>query len=99
MPIERLVGINVVDENKYQKYRDNMLPILESYGGEFKYDFKVSSVLKNEQNNPINRIFILKFDSEDSLDSFFSDESYLEIRQKYFDSSVSSTTIISKYLT
>ncbi len=98
MAIERLVGLFVTDDDLYQKYREGMIPILHSYGGGFGYDFKVSDVLKSEVESPINRIFTIYFENEEALNSFFSNEEYLEIRNKYFESSVSAITTIAKYV-
>jgi len=97
MVIERLVGLYVNDDNLYQKYREGMLPILKSYGGDFGYDFKIFEVLKSEVKEPINRVFTIYFENEDSMSNFFNDEEYLKIRNKYYEPSVSSTTLISKY--
>ncbi len=97
MVIERLVGLYVTDEALYQQYRDGMYPLLKQYGGDFGYDFKVSEVLKSRVEQPINRVFTIYFDSEQSLTEFFADEHYLEVRKKYYEPAVSATTIISKY--
>ena len=97
MAIERLVGLNVTDEDMYQQYREHMLPILQTYGGAFGYDFRVSEVLKSEVEAPINRVFTIFFESEESMDGFFVNEEYLEIRKKYYEPAVSATTIISKH--
>lgn len=97
MAIETLVGLYVTDDDLYRKYREGMSPILQTYGGGFGYDFKVSEVLKSEVEAPINRVFTIFFENEDAMNTFFTNEKYLEIRNKYFESSVSATTIISKY--
>ncbi len=97
MVFERLVGLNVVDDEAYQSYRDEMTPILESYGGGFSYDFKVSEVLKSKTEAPINRVFTIYFSSEDSMNSFFSNDEYLKIRKRHFEKSVTDTTIIATY--
>jgi len=97
MAIERLVGLFVSDENLYQKYRDAMMPILQEYGGNFGYDFKISDVLKSEVKEPINRVFTISFQNEDSMNQFFKNEQYLKIRVKYYEPSVSANTLISKY--
>ena len=95
--IEIIVGLYVNDDNLYQKYREAMFPILQTYGGNFGYDFKVSDVLKSEVKEPINRVFTIYFKNEDSMNKFFIDENYLEIRRKYYEPSVSSNTLIAKY--
>ncbi len=97
MAVEMVVGLNVVDDAGYQLYRDEMLPILASHGGGFGYDFRVSEVLRSETPAPINRVFTISFADEDSMKAFFSDEGYLIIKQRYFESSVTNTTIIATY--
>ena len=93
-----LVGLNVVDDEAYQSYRDEMTPILKSYGGGFGYDFKVSQVLKSEVEAPINRVFTIYFSNEDSMSSFFSNDAYLKIKRVHFEKAVTNTTIISTYV-
>lgn len=95
---ERLVGLHVTDDKLYQEYRKAMLPILKEYGGDFGYDFKVSSVLINESGNPINRVFTIHFPDEDTSKEFFNNSRYKEAREKYFNKSVTSATIISQYV-
>lgn len=98
MPIERLVGLHVNDNDLYKRYRTEMFPLLKEYGGGFGYDFHVSEVLKSEDGNTdINRVFTIYFQDETSMDSFFSNPKYLTIRNKYFNPSVSSATILAKY--
>lgn len=96
--IEVLVALNVTDNKLYDLYRKEMTPILQNYGGGFSYDFKVSSVLKAKTDAPINRLFTIYFSNEVSKDAFFSNEKYLKIKEKYFEASVSDTTIIATYL-
>lgn len=97
MKIERLVALFVTNDDLYNKYRKNMLPILESYGGGFGYDFSISEVLKSKVNEPINRVFTIYFKNEKAMDDFFSDEEYLKIRKQYYEPAVSATTVIAKY--
>ncbi len=97
MALEMLVGLNVIDDEAYQYYRDEMMPILKSYGGGFGYDFKVSEVLKSETDAPINRVFTIYFANKDAMDSFFLNDQYLKIKQQYFEQSVTNTTVIATY--
>ncbi len=97
MAVERLMGLFVTDDDLYQKYREGMYPILQAYGGDFGYDFKVSEVLKSEVEEPINRVFTIYFNNEESMSKFFADEDYLKVRRKYYSVSVSANTLISKY--
>ncbi|MBV1908584.1 MAG: DUF1330 domain-containing protein [Kangiellaceae bacterium] len=94
---EVLVGLEIVNEVEYQKYRVAMKPILVTYGGGFSYDFKVSDVLHSDTPEPINRVFTIYFESEEKMNSFFSDPKYLEVKEKYFVASVGHTTLIASY--
>jgi len=98
MPYEILVGLNVTVDELYQKYRDEMTPILKNYGGGFRYDFKINEVLKSEAEEPINRVFVIYFKDEKSKNGFFSNPQYLQIKKKYFQPSVEATTIIAEYV-
>ncbi len=97
MALEMLVGLNIVDDEAYQSYREEMTPILKRYDGGFGYDFKVSEVLKSTTEAPINRVFTIYFSTEDSMKSFFLNDEYLKIKQRHFEKSVTDTTIIATY--
>ncbi len=92
-----LVGLNVIEDEAYQLYRDEMTPILLSYGGGFGYDFKISEILKSKTEAPINRLFTIYFSNEDSMTSVFSIEEALQIKARHFDKSVTDRTIIATY--
>ncbi len=96
---ERVVGLNVTDEESYQQYRDLMTPILNSIGGKFKYDMRVSELLKSESENAINRVFVISFPDEKTHDNFFDLAEYKAIKEKYFKPAVESVTLISKHNT
>jgi hypothetical protein len=97
MSYEILVGLHVINNIKYDKYRTAMKPILSIYEGDFGYDFKVSDVLVSEEDMNINRVFTLNFSCKSKMENFFSNSMYLAIKEKYFFESVASTAIISSY--
>ena len=97
MSYEMLVGLDVVDEQMYQKYRDAMKPILSAYGGGFCYDFRVSEILLSDTSSEINRVFTINFPDSRKMEKFFSDPEYVKIKGTYFEGSVGSTIIISSY--
>lgn len=94
MAYEMLVGLNVLDDQKYQEYREAMQPILAAYGGGFASDFKVSEVLLPESGRDINRVFTIYFRDRAAMDAFFSNPEYLKVKSQYFDASVGRTMII-----
>jgi uncharacterized protein (DUF1330 family) len=95
---EMLIGLYVTDDEKYSRYRERMAPILEGYGGSFRYDFTIGEVLKSESAQPINRLFILTFPDVWSKDNFFADERYVGVRAKFFEPAVRTVTYISEYV-
>ncbi len=97
MAYEMLVGLHVTDEEKYEEYRKNMKPILSEYKGGFSYDFKISEVLISKTDNDINRVFTIHFPDRATMDSFFSNSNYLDVKRKYYEAAVASTTILSSY--
>ena len=97
MSYEILVGLNVLNDLKYEDYRTAMKPIISTYDGRFGYDFVVSDVLISEGNTDINRVFTINFSSKSKMEGFFSDAQYLVVKENYFVESVGSTTIISSY--
>ena len=97
MSYERCMGLEIKDEALYQQYRDGMTPMLAPYGGSFRYDFKVSEVLRSETPAPINRVFIIAFKDKASHDAFFQNPEYLQVRQRFFNPSVGNITKLAAY--
>jgi len=94
---ETLVGLYVDDEAGYQRYRAAMTPLLEACGGRFRYDFRVSEVLRSETREPINRVFVIAFPSAEVMQRFFADPKYLAIRKQHFEPAVKAVTLLSAY--
>lgn len=105
--LEILVGLKVVDDEGYRKYRNKMKPILFNMGGGFRYDFIVSETCNldisnqfhHQMDSSINRVFIIHFPNQKVRDDFFNNEDYKKIKKKYFDRSVTSTKIIAEWNT
>ena len=97
MPYERIVGLEVTDQDAYTQYRTEMAPLMDAAGGEFRYDFDVARVLRGENDARINRAFVIRFPSQAASERFFADPRYLEIRRRLFEPSVSSTVLIAEY--
>ena len=97
MSFERIMGLHVVDDDEYKKYREGMEPILKSFGGSFSFDFKVSEVLRSKTDDEINRVFMIEFPSKQVMEDFFEDTEYLKIKSKHFTKSVNSKTPIAMY--
>lgn len=94
---EILVGMHITDQDAYARYRAGMTPILESMGGCFRYDMRVSELLKGDADEPFNRVFILSFPDDATRDRFFTDPDYLRVREAHFTGAVGSFRILATY--
>ena len=97
MPYERIMGLNVIDDQEYQRYRQAMLPILHSYGGAFGYDFRVSEVLLSKTKDNINRVFSIEFPSKKVMEEFFSSPDYIAVQEQHLKNSIRSKTVLSMH--
>ncbi len=94
---EVLVGLNVLDDELYRRYREAMTPILERHGGFFRHDFRVAEVLRTQVQHEVNRLFVISFPNAEARRRFFENEEYLAARRDYFDPSVGDHTILAEY--
>ncbi len=94
---EVLVGLHVTDEAGYTNYRAGMTPILHDMGAYFRLDLRVSEMLKGDADDPFNRVFIISFPDQDTMDRFFSNEQYQDVRSQHFDPSVKSFAKIAAF--
>ena len=97
MTFETIVALNIADDITYQHYRLAIAPLLEQFGGGFRYDFRVSQVLKSESDHDINRVFVIYFRDRSAANAFFANPDYVAIKNQFFERSVTSTTIIAAY--
>ena len=94
---ENIVGLYVTNDDLYSTYRQKMIPILESYGGGFRYDFQIAEVLTNDSDVPINRLFAIYFDNKEKMEQFFADPAYVAVRGEFFAPAVDGVTVIASY--
>jgi uncharacterized protein (DUF1330 family) len=92
-----LVALDVRDPERYQRYREEMGPILESYGGGFGYDFEVSAVLRSRTPGPYNRVFTIYFADAEHRELFFGDPRYQEVKRRWFEDAAANATVIASW--
>lgn len=97
MAFEMMVGLTLSDPKVYADYRAAMASLLLGHGGGFRYDFEVAKVLKSEASHEINRVFAIYFRDRAAKESFFSHPDYKAIKARFFEKSVTGTTIIAEY--
>jgi uncharacterized protein (DUF1330 family) len=91
------VGLEVKDQALYRRYREDMTPILQRYGGGFGYDFIVAETLKSEGQAPINRVFTIWFPDREAASRFFADPAYKKVRARSFEPAVGAITQIASF--
>jgi uncharacterized protein (DUF1330 family) len=96
MACEMLVALNVVDDRLYSAYRRGMTPILEKFGGGFRFDVTVQTTLKTELPHPVNRVFIISFPDAERKAAFFADSDYQKVKKEFFSAAVKDTAILSE---
>jgi hypothetical protein len=72
-------------------------PLLDCFGGSFRYDFDIDRTLTNCAEHGINRVFVLAFPDAEAKKRFFADSRSREIQARLFNPSVIGTTIIAQY--
>lgn len=97
MAHELIIVMNVTDRDVYAQYRAGMRPILERFGGSFRYDLVVAETLVSTTTHPITRVFALQFPDRAARDGFFADPEYLNVRERHFNRSVSGFTVVCEH--
>jgi uncharacterized protein (DUF1330 family) len=90
--IETLMALNVVNPELYAEYRAQMKPLLLEHGGSFGLDLWVGEILLSPLGQPFNRLFTIRFPSQERREAFFSHPEYQVIRRTLFEPSVSATS-------
>lgn len=97
MSFEMLIGLLVIDQETYGRYREEIAPLLQSVNGRFRYDVDVARTLKSESGQDINRLFVLEFPDRAHKERFFEDPKYRDIRARLFARSVERSEVIAEY--
>jgi uncharacterized protein (DUF1330 family) len=96
-PNEILIGVQVIDEVGYARYRAEMTPVLEAHGGRFVLDVRVAEILRASSPAAFNRLFAIRFPSARHRDAFFANPDYMAIRARLFEPSVSAMVRLGDY--
>jgi uncharacterized protein (DUF1330 family) len=92
-----LLGVEIVDEAAYARYRAAMTPILGTYGGSFGVDLAVARVLRGCVDTRPNRVFTIAFPDRRTRERFFADSAYRAVRSALFEPAVTRTVILGEY--
>jgi len=90
-----LMGLEVIDDASYARYRAGMTPILTSHGGSFECDFAVAKALAGPSER-LNRVFTISFPDRAAHARFFADPPYREVRAKHYDPAVARAFILAE---
>jgi uncharacterized protein (DUF1330 family) len=96
-PHEVLIGVHVIDEAGYARYRAEIAPLLEAHGGRFILDVRIAEILRAPSATAFNRLFTIRFPSARHHDAFFADPDYIAVRSRLFEPSVSEMVRLGEY--
>jgi uncharacterized protein (DUF1330 family) len=94
---EVLIGVHVIDETGYARYRAELAPLLEAHGGRFILDVRVAEILRAPSPTAFNRLFAIRFPSARHHDAFFADPDYVALRSRLFEPNVSDMVRLGDY--
>src|SRR5262249_28375887 len=97
MSFEMIMGLFVLDQEKYAKYRAEIAPLLQAAAGRFVHDFEVARTLKSDAGHDINRWFMPQFPDRADKGRFFKNPQSFEIRARLFAKAGGETTTIAEY--
>lgn len=83
-----MIGVNVLDNDKFDEYCHAIQPLLAIYDGRFCYDFKIPNNCIASRHQHINRVFAVQFSSKDHMNAFFADREYLKTRGRHILKSI-----------
>ena len=86
----RLVCLQIADPSGYARYRAEMAPILERFGGHFVLDVEGSASVHPADFEP-TRVLLIAFASEGDARGFFADPGYQSVRATWFEPAVHRT--------
>lgn len=92
-----LLGLEIGDAEGYARYRAEMRPLLEAFGGRFDCDFRVAEVLSAPGAARIDRVFALSFPDRTARERFFADPDYRRVRARWFEPSVRATAVLGEF--
>ncbi len=93
----RLLALQVDNQDSYAEYRARMTPLLHASGGAFGVDLEVARVLKAPVEGAFNRVFSIGFPSRAASAAFFADPAYLAVRAEYFAPAVSRVATLAEW--
>lgn len=84
----RLVCLDIEGAASYQRYRAEMEPILDRYGGRFLLDADIGAIAINPADFEFGRLLLIEFPEESVSDAFFGDADYGVIKSRWFTPAV-----------
>ena len=80
-----IVRVKVTDHDRYAKYRQAVLPLIESFGGK-RIPGDQAELLEGDQNG--NRIVLFAFPNIDAIRAFWNSPAYAPVKELRRDAAV-----------
>lgn len=97
VPYQVLVGLNVLDDKRFDEFHSAIEPLLSRYQGQLGYEFTVPASLLARHSHKVNRVYTISFASKERMESYFADSEYLKTRGRHILKSFATEQFIFGY--
>jgi uncharacterized protein (DUF1330 family) len=95
MPGYLIANLDIRDTALFQKYRDQVAPLIKRFGG--RYLVRGGELRSVEGALPVKRLIVLEFPSLAEAQRFYDSDEYRPILQLRLDSCVSDVVLVEGY--
>lgn len=95
MPGYLIANLEIRDPALFQKYREQVAPLIKGFGG--RYLVRGGELRILEGALPVKRLIVLEFPSLAEVERFYDSEEYRPVMQLRLDSCVSDVVMVEGY--
>ncbi len=92
MSVYIIVDLDVTDPEKFAKYREQVSPLIEAYGGKYIVRGGEHEVLEGGWNP--NRLVVLEFESAAAAKKFWDSDDYAPVKKMRHESAQSNIVLV-----
>lgn len=92
MSVYIIVDLDVTDPEKFAKYREQVPPLIEAYGGKYIVRGGEHEVLEGGWNP--NRLVVLEFESAAAAKKFWESDDYAPVKKMRHESAQSNIVLV-----
>ena len=92
MSVYIIVDLDVTDPEKFAKYREQVSPLIEAYGGKYIVRGGEHEVLEGDWNP--TRLVVLEFESAEAAKKFWDSDDYAPVKKMRHESAQSNIVLV-----